>query len=249
MNQVPLSRTRAEGRARAAQLTCAAMCLCAIAVIAFALPTITSVPALADVRPPAPTLPTVPSGEASQPEKLIVNAGGISDRFMQFSNRPVQATPPQDPQDSGEEEPTDTPPAPEAPRFVGVIREPGRMLAMVRIDGKQRIMAEGETVSNLKLVRVEPTSIIVEVDGVEKQLEKQARTGGVTSVAVDSANPSVMPEGGVPNRGVPFRGEQGHPEMDARDGIDLPAQINRRPRPALPGVPAGGRRPSNTPNR
>lgn len=248
MNQVPLSRIRAEGRARAAQLTCAAMCLCAIAVIAFALPTITSVPTLEEVRPPAPVAPLVPSGDAAQPEKLAVNAGGISDRFMQFSNRPVQATPPEDTQVPDEGEHVDPPVAPEAPRFVGVIREPGRLLAMVRIDGKQRIMAEGETISNLKLVKVEPTSITVQVDGVEKQLEKQARTGGVTSVAVDAANPSVMPEGGVPNRGVPFRTEQGHAEMDGREGVDIP-QVNRRPRPALPGVPSVGRRPQNSPNR
>jgi hypothetical protein len=224
------------------------MCLCAIAVIAFALPTITSVPTLEEVRPPAPTVPPTPTGDASQPEKLAVNAGGISDRFMQFSNRPVQATPPDNVEVPGEDVVVDPPIAPEAPRFVGVIREPGRLLAMVRIDGKQRIMAEGETVSNLKLVKVEPTSITVQVDGVEKQLEKQARTGGVTSVAVDGANPSVMPEGGVPNRGVPFRGEQGHPEMDGREAVDLP-QVNRRPRPALPGIPAGGRRTPNSPNR
>lgn len=247
MNQVPLSRTNAEGRARAAQFTCAAMCMCAIAVIAFAIPVITSVPTLDEVRPPPVAPPVQPSGESSPAQKLAVNSSGISDRFMQFANRPVQAAPP-DVTENPDETPAETPTTPEAPRFLGIIREPGRMLAMVRVNGKQKIMAEGEAVGTFKVVRIETGAITIEVDGVERQLEKQARTGAVTSVAVEPEHGvSVMPEGAAGGRNIPYRPDQERVHMDGREEPSAAPQI-RRQRP-VPQIPAAGRRTAANPNR
>lgn len=226
MTRVPLSRTAAEKRARGAQISFAVLGLGALAMVTLALPRITAVPSLDEVRPP-PVAAAVPSGSGDKPvEKVAINSEGISDRFMQFANRPEAPKEETSDEDIKPDEPVEPTAPVEATRFLGVIREPGGLLAMVYAGGKQRIMGEGEEAAGVKVVSIASDAITVSEGGVEKRIEKSVRSGSsVSMVGGPDAGNGAMPQGGrVENFGqqTPARldpdaaGTEGRPDNAAQ---------------------------------
>ncbi len=266
MKHMPLSRSSAEKRARSAQIAFAVLGIGAIAVVALALPRLTAVPTLDEVRPKPPAAPQA-SGPAAKPEeKLAINSQGISDRLMQLGNRP-QA--PETPTSTGEEPPIDPPVAPppaDAPRFLGVIRESGRFLAMVHVGGKQRIMAEGEEAAGVRVEAIGVDSITISESGVEKTLEKSPRSGGSVSML---GSPGSGGSGGVNagsfNNSSPvapgaaaydIKRMQVDTQMNASEAGQINAAVERmnmskgaHPRPTMPAIPVAGGGRARTPAR
>lgn len=253
MTQPPLSRHAAERRAKGAQITCAVLGVGILAMATLALPRITAVPTLAEVKP-APVAPPTHGGSAEKPaEKVAVNSEGISDRFMQFANHPQSAAPVDETQAPQPEAESPPPPTDET-RFLGVIRDSKGVVAMVHAGGKQRIMAEGEEAGGVKVISISPEAITVQESGVEKKIEKSARSGSSVTMVGGS---------GTPGSPVPM----GRPEMMGRT-VDQPEiqpppiqadpradaatnaiqQMKARRQKNLSGIPGvGGKSPRLTP--
>ncbi|MCG3123890.1 MAG: hypothetical protein GIKADHBN_02319 [Phycisphaerales bacterium] len=238
--KVPLSRSVAEKRARAAQLAFGMLVVGALAVGTLAVPKLTQVPSLDEVRP-VPVAPPPRAGTSQEPaDRGSVNASGISERLMQLANHPKLIETPSDaPPDPGtvNEDPA---PAPEDARFVGVIREPDRLLAIVHVRGRQRVMAQGEEVEGVKLLTITPQAITISEGGLEKKVEKGARSG--TSITMlsgsgDGASPQPMAPP-IPGR---VQGENAGMEGRVDPQANHPQPPRRRP--SVTGVPtAGGNR-------
>lgn len=231
-----MSRSLALTRARYARIVFAATAAGSAAVALLVVPTFTKRPVMDDDPPAAPTASVLTSAASENTTGNTVNSGGISDRFMQFSNRPKIDPPVESPVEMGDDDDPPPPPPAENARFLGVIREPGRLLAMIAVGGRQRIMAEGEEVSGLKIVSIGPESVTVREGGVEKTIQRNQRSGASTStVAKGPSTMSPVQPGSMPEA-------QG---LDARaNASSLFLQQQRgRGRPNLPTIPAiGGNR-------
>lgn len=188
MNRTTMSRSLALTRARYARAAFAVAAVGSAAVAMLVLPRFTIRPALDDVQPaPAATTVSVSVASGLAPGKPV-NSAGISDRFMRFSNRPKVEPPPEVPVEMGDDEPPAPAPS-ESARFLGVIREPGRLLAMIAMGGRQRIVAEGEEVSGLTVVSIGEESMTVREGGVEKKIHRDQRSGGTSTSLVKGRSP------------------------------------------------------------
>ena len=111
------------------------------------------------------------------------------------------------PDAGGVEEPRDEPP-PEVAEvdgwsFLGSIIEPTRRMALVKVNGVQRILAEGRTIQvngeDVTLVRVGAGAIVIEDATGRKRITRASRTGSVLSERTE-------PEGASKGSGVKTAG-------------------------------------------
>jgi hypothetical protein len=136
---------------------------------------------------------------------IDVAATDTAVRWNMVKNRPI----PVEPTETSGTQPTPTDPNTPAPaptglaeriRFLGVIREPNRLLALISIEGKQRIVAVGETftltpgdTTQIKVVRISTDELVV-TDGSEHTIKKGVRSG----LAIGSAPEDLAAAAGAP---------------------------------------------------
>jgi hypothetical protein len=159
-------------------------------------------PALTEAAPLSiPDLPPDPAFAkgAHASAGLSVEADSTAARWMLVKNRPVPAATQAPPTENPDQPPTTEPNTPPAPpgsvdriRFLGVIRESRRMLALVSIEGRQRILAEGDSftlvpgdTTQLKVVKITALELIVNDGSEDKSIKRAERTG----LAVGTAAP------------------------------------------------------------
>lgn len=132
-------------------------------------------------------------------------------------------------------------------KYLGSIIEPTRKIALVSINGAQRMLAEGRTIQQdghtFKVVEVQPDSLVVEDNGQRLVLQKEARSGPLVSwvsptpggIVVDGMNGAVGAMSGVQG------GMNGQPigrGYDPGEAERIREQIHAR-RAGRPGGPGG----------
>ncbi len=236
MKPAPMSRSTAERRARLARLAFAGLAIGALAVVALGIPRLTAVPTLAEVRPSPARPAPIDAGDARPADRLAVDSQAISDRLMQLSNHPQAPEPPPTTPEDDEPKPP-PPPASDEARYLGMIKEPDRRLALVNISGKQHVMAEGEEIKGVKLVSISESAITIHEGGADKQVDRQHRTG--SSVSMLGAADGSAPMSGRPS--PPGAAEQLLAPGAAETANIVRQQRPRNPKINIPTIPAAGR--------
>lgn len=175
-----ISRDSAKRAAAGARFAAVAMAMCGGAVAVFGVP----FGRVATEPVAAVPLAETSTGAVPPAPEPFVDVGGIAIRLASVSNAPKPVIQAQ------EEEPIalgegDTGTLVEAPTdevaFLGFIREPGRTLALMRVNGRQVVMWVDRVVDGLKLVAISDDSVEVERDGVDWQVERSARKASSVS--------------------------------------------------------------------
>lgn len=196
---------------------------------------------------------TAPSGDSSTVTGPIESLHSSIDKGISLSiarNLDLAARrPSQEPQQEIVLQPsegTQTSPGPEI-RYLGPIEEPERMVALLSIDGRQRMLAENRTSGNVRMVEVTREHVIVEIGREKRTIPIAERTGpSVAWVAPGSGSGVVtMPGGGASNAAAMLEsmsaaGVGRTPAMpDARRGSTRPqdAMGSRGTAPARPRGP------------
>lgn len=212
MVQTTINRAKAAAVARGAQ---AAAVLLLVAGAALGM---LGVPGTAPVRHPQPLEPGTLAPEQEAPasthaERFQVDAQGIAMRLQHVANAPK--APPSVNQGGVEELPVvpDTTYSADTDeiRFLGLIREPTRILALVRLTERQTVMWPGRVVDGVKLVKIQEDSITIERDGIESRIERATRKGGLNTLTASPPRPTPMPviqDGSI----QPMPGEEGSRE-------------------------------------
>ncbi|MBX3376287.1 MAG: hypothetical protein KF678_04710 [Phycisphaeraceae bacterium] len=191
----------------------------------------------------APVKPVIAAGEdrdgqgaVIRPVSIAADAPlGIAERLNQAANKPPPAT--ETPAPTPTEKPPEAP-MPEVPwRYLGPIVEAERTLALVSIEGRQRIVSEGSVVTiktppsegrpesetyRAKVVKVTVEAVEIEERGTIKRIAREEQVARVTWVK------PTAPVAGMPT-GVGAATGALSPEARARlqaQGID-PQQIER----------------------
>jgi hypothetical protein len=105
--------------------------------------------------------------------------------------------------------------------YLGPVHEATRTLAMVSVDGHQKILAEGRTFGDTKLVSVSDDAITVEIKGAPKTIERGKRDTSKSVAWVRNIQNAAPPPGvGQPQAiaAQPGNGPRGNlpPEVQAR---------------------------------
>lgn len=115
------------------------------------------------------------------------------------------------------EEVAKTEPKPETPvtawTYLGPIQEPDRLLALISVDGHQKVLAEGRKYGETRLVSVEPDEIVTEDSGGRHHVSKAER--GERRVAWLTNMPASAPPG-IGGVGQPGQGGGMSPEVRQR---------------------------------
>lgn len=180
------------------------------------------------------TLPEKPApapapAEATKPEAarqaMKVEPEQVSDAAERLEIAWVKAEKKPEPIEI-EEKPDPTPAGPEW-TYLGPIKEAGRSLAMVSVEGSQRILAVGRLLGDTKLVGIEDDKIVLDTKGTRRDVHKSSRSG--PTVAWLRGMPANTPMGSVGAVAMPGQPGQMSPEVIQRlreRGID-PAQAQR----------------------
>ncbi len=195
MAQQTINRETARRAATGARFVAIVMAMCGGAVAVFGVPFGRAVtePVAAI---PAPDEGAPPEGPAPEP---FVDAGGIALRLASVSNapKPVIEAPKEDPESLPEEGGAIAEAPTDEVGFLGFIREPGRTLALMRVNGRQVVMWVDRVVDGLKLVSIGDDSVQVERDGVNWQVGRAPRkASSVSRIDVPMA-PAPVPEPGM----------------------------------------------------
>ncbi|MCC6659302.1 MAG: hypothetical protein IT437_00280 [Phycisphaerales bacterium] len=172
-----IHRSSARRMTRGWQAAALVVALAAGALWAFELPGL-SVPAQG--RQPLPsTLPPIATPQPEPPPPDADAVTGTAER-LELARKPMPKAPPTN------TEPTPPPAAAGlAWRYLGAIIEPTRKVALVSINGAQRMIAEGRTIRQedhtLTLAEVHQDSIVVEDNGQRMVIHKDARSGPIVS--------------------------------------------------------------------
>lgn len=190
MGHAHINRETAKRAAAGARVGAIALALCGGAVAVFGVPFVR-----VESEPIAATPVTDETTQAAPPKvEQVVDAGGIAMRLTSVSNapKPVLQAAEEQPLTEVDGESTDPVAAPsDEVAFLGLIREPGRTLALIRVNGRQTVMWEGRVVDGLTLVGVGDDSVQVEREGVAWQVERAPRKiTGVARIEVPMAPPT-----------------------------------------------------------
>jgi hypothetical protein len=150
--------------------------VCGMAIAVFGVPgasTIVSPPAAA-AQPEAVELEDTPHEDAP-----VLDAPGIAMRLATVGNAPK---PPPEPviEETGEELASgdmEQAPVSDEVSFLGLIREPGRVLALVRVGGKQTVMWVGREISGVRLAEIGDGFITIERDGATQRVDRASKKG------------------------------------------------------------------------
>lgn len=187
-NMLPalLHHSQASAAARAAQFSAVGLTAVVVAVLSFG-------PKADERVVPALTLPQPgPKSLADSPEvKPLphIDVPGVANRFGQLGNSPKP-----EPKPSPTEEPTaETPPTEESVRYLGSLSEPGRFLALLKVNDRQRLLAPGESFEAIRIVEVGADFAIVEDSRGPRRLTKGERQSAAVTYT------SASPLGAAPN--------------------------------------------------
>lgn len=189
MARTALNGQQASKYVRIAQV--AGLALAATAVLLW----IGGVPGMAiEDRPESPLVvqppPADPAPDAATPD---LTSADLADMVERLEMARVQVEKPavvaQDTPDDPEQEEEKIGDNADQPRwrYLGAIIEPTRRVALVSIEGRQRILAVGREIDGVQLLSVEPDSIVVSENGEQARLTRDERTGpSVAWVKMDS---------------------------------------------------------------
>lgn len=243
MNLGSMHGAEARRLARAGQIGAVALGVSAAALWALDVPGVSSTPVTRPVVAEAPKPPAPPPSDAgTAPERDTILA--VAHRL----DVAVVKAPPPKPVEPPKAELPPPEPDPTVPEvaYLGPIIEPNRMLAIISIDGTQKIVCAGKKIGNLEFLQVERDKIHVKDGSGERTIERKPRSD--TRVAWVSNMPAntPMPVAAVGNaQAAQARGGAMSPEVAARlreRGID-PNQIQRMrdlARERRGGGPGGG---------
>jgi hypothetical protein len=196
MAQQTINRETARRAATGARFVAIVMAMCGGAVAVFGVPFGRAVPEPVAAIP-APDEGASPELPAPEP---FVDAGGIAMRLASVSNapKPVIEAPEEGPASLPDDEGGAIAEAPtDEVGFLGFIREPGRTLALMRVNGRQVVMWVDRVVDGLKLVSISDDSVQVERDGVSWQVGRAPRkVSSVSRIDVPMA-PAQAPDAGM----------------------------------------------------
>lgn len=236
MAQHLMSGADAKRYVRAGQLAAAVLAVAAVSLWALDVPGM-------DRLPPEPV---VKPGESSEPKPLVVatariDSDAVSGLAVRLDEAVVKAPPPPPPTPV-----TEAPPeAPAGPAwaFLGPIFESERSLAVVSVDGHQKVLGEGRKYGETTLVSVSMDEIVIDGPGGRKTIKKSERAPGLAVAWVKNlpTNTPGNPAAIAANMGRAQGGMS--PEVAARlreRGID-PNQMGRGGGRGNFGGPGGGR--------
>jgi hypothetical protein len=180
-----------------------ALAACAAALWAVEIPGLAPSVEAPVVPPTAPVTPDAAADEgiaAPDADDIGLIAGGLEMSRRPREIKPTEAAAPPDPT------PAATGPA---WQYLGSVVEPGRLVALVSIDGRQRMLTEGRRISHtgpdgapttLRVVSVLEDAIVVEDSTGQHRIPRKERVGGAVAWLT-------MPDVQVPEiREVPGRG-------------------------------------------
>ncbi|MDX2146967.1 MAG: hypothetical protein SFZ23_05545 [Planctomycetota bacterium] len=163
-----------------------------------------------ELNPDSVPLDDLISSAWQSSNELAMDPEGVAARLELIANHPVapgEVKPAETTPTPDAGSPTPPPPPPEASgsvldrvKFIGVIREPKRLLALLSIEGRQRIVTIGDelivppTDSNIKLrvVDITPEAIVLALGEEQRTINREAgTTGGVARVITPGGNPSL----------------------------------------------------------
>lgn len=202
-----ISRTKAQRLTMVYQVIALFCMLGAIAIGVFGLPDSESIATMDQVAQNTPsTFPNAqPSDTGSDSQtttpQVRINPGSIAARFGMLDNAPeitlevVDNTPAET--ETVTEETTESGSLAKRVRYTGYINDNNNPLAFIRIDGTQRIVAEGGTaragtavLDDLQVKRVRPKFIIVSDGQVDDRIELADQNGA--SITMSSGDPVVV---------------------------------------------------------
>ncbi|MBX3362606.1 MAG: hypothetical protein KF912_04865 [Phycisphaeraceae bacterium] len=182
MGHTTINRERAQVLALSARFAAIAMALCCGAVVVFGVPG-------AGTRLSEPSATPTPDAVPADPQPVPraaarVDAGGIATRLASVSNapKPVVTAREVEPEDFGElayEHETVT--VNDEVGFLGLIREPGRVLALMRIGGRQAIMWPGREVDGVSIAEIGDDHVQVERGGTRWRVDRSQRKQSTVS--------------------------------------------------------------------
>ncbi|MFN0134059.1 MAG: hypothetical protein ACKVW3_16210 [Phycisphaerales bacterium] len=213
--------------ARTAQIGAVALGVSAAALWALDVPGVSSTPVNKPVmvEPVKPELPTrVAAGDAPERESIAAVAHRLDEAVIKAPAPKVVAEP-----EPPKEEPAVEPTGPDI-QYLGPIFESGRTLAIISIDGTQKIVSAGKKIGSLTFVSADREKLVVEDAAGSREIQRKSRSDA--RVAWVSNMPSNTPMAAA---AVGAGGAAGNPraamspEVAARlreRGID-PEQIQR----------------------
>lgn len=231
-SSTPMGPGDAKKMVRVAQLGALALGVSAAALWALGVPGLGSgtlpVPSAIGTEPDAPQQSGAAPTRVAFTSELAVDVAKRLDEARIKAPTPEPSTPTPDPT---------PPPTPEPPtqeptdwRYIGTIKEPGRTLAVVSIEGQgQVIVPEGRRVGKTELVEIRQDAITVREGEVEREIPRAERVSSVVGWLKLPTYQAPAGLGAVPAAGVPG----GQPGFSAEQiarmrerGID-PAQAQR----------------------
>lgn len=171
-----IDRNGASRIAMGARAGACVLAVCGMAIAVFGVPGASTVasPPVAAAQPEAVEPEATPHEDAP-----AVDAPGIAMRLASVGNAPK---PPPEPviEDTGEamvDAGVEQAPVSDEVSFLGLIREPGRLLALVRVGGKQTVMWVGREISGVKLAEIGDGYITIERDGASQRVDRATKKG------------------------------------------------------------------------
>lgn len=188
------------------------MLVCAASLWALQIPGMHELPAKPE--PGSGMLPAVPQPEAAPVAK--VDADGVAGMSERLDLAVVHAPKPAAPEGSKIEEP----PPPEGPvwEYLGPIFAGTRSLAIVSVDGTQKILSEGRLFGSTKLMKIADDEIEVEIGKATKTIRRKDRDPSQSvSWMRNMQNNAPVAGTGLPAAGQPVAGRGNlPPEVQAR---------------------------------
>jgi len=161
------------------------------------------------------------------------DAGAVDHRMRQVGNYPVPNV--YEPEEGGEAPPP-PPTDPEGVKFLGALREPTRLVALLKFGERQRLLGPGESDGDVTVTAVHEDRAEISIKGVLTQtLSKQPRSGPtVTFVAGDPAGPAMGGSPGImgnvpdPNGVAPIGRGRRNPNARGAPAVEDPSIITAR---------------------
>ncbi len=182
------------------------------------------------------------STEIDLPAVLTKRAESISRNLAQLANAPKPPPPPPPPEEEGSAGELPVTPAPVASdiaiAYLGMFGSSARPMALVSIDARQHIVAQGDSVSHnsesIKIAKVERDKIEIERKVGNKTIELAPRTT-TSYTALTGASPAPSP---VPHNTMPVSPSGRRPNSET---MRAPGMGRPRPVPdAIGGAPGSG---------
>lgn len=202
MTTPTITASQIRRRRRVGQIAAVVFLGAATGVIVFGLPGTEVRPISTNPRPDRPA-PAPGDATADTAQAPPVDYAWLADRLSSVGGvvPPPEPETPIDPVERAETDPQRpvTTPSTIEVRYLGSIVEPRRRLALLTIDGVQRLLSEGEQAEGVELVEVGPdyATVLVENEDAERTIDRAGRRGsvvtevktGVGGQPVENANP------------------------------------------------------------